>query len=843
VFRNLEEPYMRQSHSMELPHKPFMSQTALGLHVRDSRDETDSSSRSVSPHGARRPKPSSDLGQPSMNDKLAFQRPQTAEKAAQNGTELFQVLDVTSIGRHYPTDETIFQQPSPGKLDPSKQTSFIESGSKDRVYTNISGHPVPAAERSSIMQTSFSNKPPTIRHGSSNSLSVTATYPERTIRGGSASCGNNNGEASAISMDHAAASTSTRAYRPTPTISLPPPSLNCIGSPRLTPSLVMRHPPMPIKHLPTLPPPTPTQVDTSHTRLRSMPALPAEGPGDDEIDTDHEISGLGDSDEEDHGDVDSSTHDEGGLENDDRTSGSISSSQSSQSATGPPSPSFRPGFVLPSVDTSRIDLSFLQEPYISTSEGHRGRDVDETPTTSQAIDYFTPLPNGRGSPRRSPTGTPRQGDMHFSPFAIMQNLPHNQTALLEMPVPTSRGSLSRYPSKSMVDLSVTKKQVQVTAIVEEERTIVAEGKGKARESSDATVILSSESTSTLRQGKPIESPADEPPEPLRRRRSMPTFNRTSLPPPYPSFAPHPMSKRPIIMPREEEGMERLPSYTNAIHLTAIMPRKMEFTSPGVQAKDRKWRRVLCVLEGTVFKVYECPREAAGGVISQWWEKKVGVRDVSTVNTSNRKVEAVNPRSLETPAKLGPTTSPTNWMSPSRPSDSISRPNTSQRNLDAPFPQPSASSHIYSPSQGDIITEMRPNGSLSTINGSPSRGSNATHSSMTLPASPTASASASSSSHSHSHSAPIPSPRRADRRRSDQGKPVLMRAYTMQHAESGLGNDYTKRKNVIRLRLEGEQFLLQAQDVASVVEWIEVCEMCLTQNVLLIDLRVFKQQVM
>ncbi|KAF8910809.1 hypothetical protein CPB85DRAFT_1167325, partial [Mucidula mucida] len=49
---------------------------------------------------------------------------------------------------------------------------------------------------------------------------------------------------------------------------------------------------------------------------------------------------------------------------------------------------------------------------------------------------------------------------------------------------------------------------------------------------------------------------------------------------------------------------------------------------------------------------------------------------------------------------------------------------------------------------------------------------------------------------------------------------LLHAYTLQHAESGLGNDYLKRKNVIRVRMEGEQFLLQAGDVKSVVEWIE-----------------------
>ncbi|KAJ3525191.1 hypothetical protein NM688_g8441 [Phlebia brevispora] len=49
---------------------------------------------------------------------------------------------------------------------------------------------------------------------------------------------------------------------------------------------------------------------------------------------------------------------------------------------------------------------------------------------------------------------------------------------------------------------------------------------------------------------------------------------------------------------------------------------------------------------------------------------------------------------------------------------------------------------------------------------------------------------------------------------------LVRAYTLQHAESGLASDYTKRKNVIRVRMEGEQFLLQAKDVPAVIEWIE-----------------------
>ena len=49
-------------------------------------------------------------------------------------------------------------------------------------------------------------------------------------------------------------------------------------------------------------------------------------------------------------------------------------------------------------------------------------------------------------------------------------------------------------------------------------------------------------------------------------------------------------------------------------------------------------------------------------------------------------------------------------------------------------------------------------------------------------------------------------------------------YSLQNAESGLASDYFKRKNVLRVRMEGEQFLLQARDVPDVVEWIEVREL-------------------
>lgn len=50
---------------------------------------------------------------------------------------------------------------------------------------------------------------------------------------------------------------------------------------------------------------------------------------------------------------------------------------------------------------------------------------------------------------------------------------------------------------------------------------------------------------------------------------------------------------------------------------------------------------------------------------------------------------------------------------------------------------------------------------------------------------------------------------------------LVRQYTLQNAESGLAADYVKRKNVVRVRAEGEQFLLQTDGAREVVDWIEV----------------------
>lgn len=85
-----------------------------------------------------------------------------------------------------------------------------------------------------------------------------------------------------------------------------------------------------------------------------------------------------------------------------------------------------------------------------------------------------------------------------------------------------------------------------------------------------------------------------PPTPLIRRNSMPTMIKH--PPNYKDLFPS--------VPREEEGKEKLPTYSCGIHIEGMMPRKMEFSAPGVLAKDRGWKKQYIVLHGTTLSVYK-----------------------------------------------------------------------------------------------------------------------------------------------------------------------------------------------------------------------------------------------
>lgn len=90
---------------------------------------------------------------------------------------------------------------------------------------------------------------------------------------------------------------------------------------------------------------------------------------------------------------------------------------------------------------------------------------------------------------------------------------------------------------------------------------------------------------------------------LHRTRSM--YELRDAPPAYTSmYRQSGTGAVQEILPREEEGREGLPGYSCAIHIEGYMPRKLEFTAPGVQARDRAWKRQYFVLHGTSIKIFK-----------------------------------------------------------------------------------------------------------------------------------------------------------------------------------------------------------------------------------------------
>ncbi|KAK2461313.1 hypothetical protein APHAL10511_006840 [Amanita phalloides] len=582
-----------------------------------------------------------------------------------------------------------------------------------------------------------------------------------------------------------------------------------LSSLRFSPSIVTRHPPLPLK-LPTLPPLSPIEAKTSlqdsdsqrrdrRARIRSMPALPrsgsGRGAGGHEEEDEEEGDDMDDMIEEDDDDILQGDEEGRALSRIDRSDAMSSSSAGSSSvrnssrassyATAPHEQESHQrgnlGEILPQMEATKLDLSFLDmppTPIIEMKGKGKARDNDiVTPTERLQKGYFSSVMGAAADaslttlvstkrlsvyPRQrrsmSPMHTPMPG------FATLKTLPLPPLADAERP------GMYKHASQSMIDIHLKPHEEPAPVPVSDVESEVkgggttAEERGKEKRLSRVSVME--------------ELPS---PNVVRRRRSMPSYyGPTSPPPPYPTFGPF---QRPLhIQPREEEGRERLPPYTNDIYLKAIMPRKMEFALPGIQAKDRKWRRVICVLEGTMFRVYRCPPKVAGvSAIEGWWERKVGVGDVSisgppyvsatniihgpTIQARQRR------RSMSPHQKAKKQDEQMNQTSAMAGGARIVSPEPKRSKLAVPFLR---SGRMHKRSQSELV-------SGSTMPQSRER--------------PTSRA---------------PSLDAGD----------LIKTYTLQHAECGLGLDYTKRKNVIRMKMEGEQFLVQAKNAMEVVSWIE-----------------------
>ena len=216
---------------------------------------------------------------------------------------------------------------------------------------------------------------------------------------------------------------------------------------------------------------------------------------------------------------------------------------------------------------------------------------------------------------------------------------------------------------------------------------------------------------------------------LGRRRSM--FEMRAEPPGYSIIHNRPEGPQ-IILPREEEGREKLPAYCCGVHIEGYLPRKMEFSAPGVQAKDRSWKRQYFVLHGTSLRVYKNDLSVDRHAVNGSWGEMKGV-------------------------------------------------------------------HVH-------LEPMNEDGSNGTGSGI-GLGAAAREAILHTPL----------GAHRHDTS------KNKENTTQFDSKNGLIRNYTLQGAESGLAADYLKRRHVVRVRAEGEQFLLQTRSDRHVVDWIEALQ--------------------
>ncbi|KAJ9107269.1 hypothetical protein QFC21_000716 [Naganishia friedmannii] len=302
------------------------------------------------------------------------------------------------------------------------------------------------------------------------------------------------------------------------------------------------------------------------------------------------------------------------------------------------------------------------------------------------------------------------------------------------------------------------------------------------------------------------------PSPMKRRRSLDDIHVR-----LPDYAP-PAKGIWLPRPREEEGHEKLPEYFCHVHIEGYLPRKMEFTAPGVQARDRSWKRHYFVIHGTALSVYKhdihkvplksndphpVPEIDEADYDNLHVHRPGELRRGSLASTA----AAALAERRSSPAPSG---SPSNGSRRGSVVDTGAVPNTREGLVAA------AAARRASMSAGTSISTSASNGPdskdlalfTSSSNASTSSGGRRPSVSSSQLSHPTP-----AGGHAREIAVHLPF----------HGGNSLIKQYTLQHAESGLAADYVKKKNVVRVRVEGEQFLLQTESAKDVVDWIEALQ--------------------
>ena len=635
-------------------------------------------------------------------------------------------------------------------------------------------------------------------------------------------------------------------FRTTTSLSTPTPfpsrfSIEGVSA-RLSPAIITRQPQYPILSLPPISPTSSPVVDSRRFRsrsLRSVPALPMQG-SDEQEPAEHDNADLDDLDEDDEGGADGDEDAEEGTPEAELPDTASEDGESTSCPHSSGASESRPG-DLPTIIVAPLDMSFLD-----VNKSGTIRQDDKTPRGDQE-DYFNvKIPESNNVHSATSRHFPSTRPSAWTTTTLPASTPPTfrvltpgwatsaPRALLSptSPIINPRSGMYHQASRSMSDMAEIVRQHHTPEMVT--KTPKSPSRDPVSET-DASILDTEEPDSQL-------GPS------LRRRLSMPTFGPSTAPPPYPEFR---FGERGItIQPRDEEGCEHLPGYTNDIYLRAIMPRKMEFSAPGVQARDRKWRRILCILEGTAFRVYRCPPTATGkGLIGNLWEKTVGVGDISAPATQENSTSAkVNGREREREHNARQTKFDGVDKTSTQPPQSPVSPTAESASGSLPPPNDSDAQSSPSSTRSRLIQQhFRRKNRAASDGPSTSRPEFQAHRSFSALQQNSPDASSSQGAPSMMSVSPqtsrtptavlnssrAPRSRRIKRRHlwvDDPDVPLpqeqhLLHSYALHNAESGLGTDYVKRQNVIRIRMEGQQFLLQAPDVASVVDWIEVRTVC------------------
>ncbi|KAF9269312.1 hypothetical protein L218DRAFT_431461 [Marasmius fiardii PR-910] len=456
-------------------------------------------------------------------------------------------------------------------------------------------------------------------------------------------------------------------------------SLTDGDSARLSPSIIIRQPVWPILHLPAsgptpseqpapspvgsgLPSRRPSTSSTIGVRLRHMPALTMDGNGEHEEVNEEDLIDESESSEEEDEDA-ANSGDDGDEDGYESARSSTSANVASGPRTAPPVPPKDRETTTPkpsSLRTPRFgQFSGATHDYFSgvfsPSPSTPSRTAKEKPPfyVTPASTPFDQPPSTSTTPSNPPMLPPvlTTAPLSFPPFSLSPSTPTGRTG----------SNVHKRASKSMFDLSFSLPESGQDGVLDNVGGIgrkpstkkLDEPPGDHNKKLDATTPIAPTSTTpipiqTPTPGLPPSSSEDrQNPTPtsssLKRRRSMPLFTPNSPPPPYPAFhhhhpqslhaalspPPHPSSSSAQSHPTDpppplhhDEGREELPAYSNSIYIRSVMPRKMEFIKPQVPAKDRKWRRVVCELEGTAFRVYEFRQKGAGNAgRCQYWGRE------------------------------------------------------------------------------------------------------------------------------------------------------------------------------------------------------------------------------